>query len=148
MNLIDNYGEFALANYGEFSDRIFLDYEYALSSVADLDTYAKEDGRAKIKNKAAINILVQYGIATHLCSSPPEGSKLAIVISPPVVRFCPSKDRLDGVFFEEYNPEKHGKVFLELTKADLFDFSNIQALLDGWNFFAEMVILGRVGEAK
>lgn len=147
MNLINNYGEFALTNYGEFFNRISLDYEYALSTVKDLDTSAQE-GRTKIKNKSAINILVEYGIATHLCSSPPEGSKLAIVISPPVVRFCPSKDKLDGVFFEQYSPEKHGKVFLELTKSDIFDFSNIQSRLDGWEFFAEMVMLGRVGEVK
>ncbi|MEY3223181.1 MAG: hypothetical protein RLZZ203_2037, partial [Cyanobacteriota bacterium] len=42
-----------------------------------------------------------YGAIAYKCIYPPKGTKLAIIISPPHVRFCPSSDGLDGVFIRK-----------------------------------------------
>lgn len=118
-------------------------WEYALKAVKDIDVLLPGETRPTIKGKSAIHILLEYGKIAYESSDPPDGSKLAIIISPPFVRFCPSGDGLSGIFIEEYEEEKHGKCFLEIEKTNLFDFCNINARLDGWQFFANMVSLSR-----
>lgn len=120
---------------------VFVDWEFALNAAKSLDISAEEEGRLPINGKAAINILAEYGVITHKCVYLPENSKLAIVLSPPFVRFCPSVDGLEGIFIEEYEEGKHGKVFLELKKEGLFSYSNIDSRIDGWGFFGDMIAL-------
>lgn len=122
---------------------VFVDWDFALSVVKTLDKYASDENRNPIKGKAAINILAEYGAITYKAVCPPESTKLAIIISPPHVRFCPSPDGLDGVFIENYKKEKHGKCFFELTKDGLFAYSNVDARIDGWSFAVGMVELAR-----
>jgi hypothetical protein len=114
-----------------------------LTAVATLDKYASDENRTPIKGKAAINILAEYGAIAYRCSGVPDRFKLAIVISPPHVWFCPSSDGLDGVFIEDYSEDKHGKSFMTSEKDNLFTYSNIDARLDGWSFAAGMVELAR-----
>ena len=122
---------------------IFCDWEYALKTVKDIDILLPGETRSRIKGAAAIRVLLEYGKIAYDCSTPPDSCRLAIVISPLFVRFCPSRDGLSGIFIEEYGEEKHGKCFLEIKKTNLFDFCNINARLDGWQFFANMVSLSR-----
>ena len=121
---------------------VLIDWEYALRIAENLDTSSQEEKRRAITGKAAINILAEYGAIAYKCVYPPDNAKLAIVISPPYVRFCPSSNGLDGVFIEEYTERKHGKCFLELTKDGLFAYTNIDSRLDAWGFFGDMVWLG------
>ena len=123
---------------------VFVDWDFALSVVETLDKYASDENRNSIKGKAAINILAEYGAITYKAVCPP--TKLAIVISPPFIFFCPSPDGLDGVFIEDYYEDKHGKCFMQLEKDNLFAYTNIDARLDGWAFAAGMVELARMNK--
>lgn len=133
--------------FKEANKVVSVDWDYALKAVENIDNHADQENRRTIKGKAAINILAEYGVIAYRCASPPENSKLAIVISPPYVYFCPSLDGIDGVFIEEYNQEKHGDFFLELKKEGLFDYTNIGGRLDGWGFFGGMVALSWQGRS-
>ena len=126
--------------FKEITKPVIIDWDYALTAVATLD---KDENRTPIKGKAAINILAEYGAIAYRCSGVPDRFKLAIVISPPHVWFCPSSDGLDGVFIEDYSEDKHGKSFMTSEKDNLFTYSNIDARLDGWSFAAGMVELAR-----
>ena len=129
--------------FKEITKPVIIDWDYALTAVATLDKYASDENRTLIKGKAAINILAEYGAIAYRCSGVPDRFKLAIVISPPHVWFCPSSDGLDGVFIEDYSEDKHGKSFMTSEKDNLFTYSNIDARLDGWSFAAGMVELAR-----
>jgi hypothetical protein len=129
--------------FKEITKPVIIDWDYALTAVATLDKYASDENRTPIKGKAAINILAEYGAIAYRCSGVPDRFKLAIVISPPHVWFCPSSDGLDGVFIEDYSEDKHGKSFMTSEKDNLFTYSNIDARLDGWSFAAGMVELAR-----
>ena len=118
----------------EIKATVFIDWEYALQSVVNLSKTFKN-------RRATVNVLAEYGAISYQCATPPEGSKLAIVISPPIVYFCPSDDGLSGIFIEKYQEEKHGKCYFQIEKTDFSSFSNIHARLDGWQFFANMVSL-------
>ncbi len=129
--------------FKEINNPVIIDWEYALQVVENLDTSAIKEDRNPIKGKAAIAVLAEYGAITYKAVCPPESTKLAIIISPPYVRFCPSSNGLDGVFIENYKEEKHGKCFLELTKEDdLFAYNNVNSRIDGWRFFSNMVWRG------
>ena len=129
--------------FKEITKPVIIDWDYALTAVATLDKYASDENRTPIKGKAAINILAEYGAITYKAVCPPESTKLAIVISPPFIFFCPSPDGLDGVFIEDYSEDKHGKSFMTSEKDNLFAYSNIDARLDGWGFAAGMVELAQ-----
>lgn len=132
-----------LAPFKEINKPIIIDWEYALQVVENLDTSAIKEDRNPIKGKAAIAVLAEYGAIAYKAVCPPESTKLAIIISPPYVRFCPSSNGLDGVFIENYKEEKHGKCFLELTKEDdLFAYNNVDSRIDGWGFFSNMIWRG------
>lgn len=132
-----------LEPFSEINKPVMIDWDYALKAVHNLDASAMKEDRKAIEGKAAINILAEYGAIAYKCVHPPESTKLAIVISPPYVRFCPSSNGLDGIFIECYTEGKHGKCFLLLTKNDLFAYSNIDARIDGWRFFGDMVWQGK-----
>jgi hypothetical protein len=134
--------EIQLEPFKEINKPVLIDWEYALKAVENLDKYASDENRNPIKGKAAIAILAEYGAIAYKCIYPPKNTKLAIIISPPHVRFCPSSDGLDGVFIENYTEEKHGKCFLELTKDGLFAYNNIDSRIDGWGFFSNMIWRG------
>ena len=129
--------------FKEITKPVIIDWDYALKAVENLDKYANDENRTPIKGKAAINILAEYGAIAYKCVYPPESTKLAIVISPPFIFFCPSPNGLDGIFVEDYSEDKHGKSFMDLEKDNLFAYSNIDARLDGWAFAAGMVELAR-----
>lgn len=132
--------------FKEITKPVIIDWDYALNAVATLDKYASDENRNPIKGKAAISILAEYGAITYKAVCPPESTKLAIVISPPFIFFCPSPDGLDGVFIEDYSEDKHGKYFMQLEKDNLFAYTNIDARLDGWAFAAGMVELARMNK--
>lgn len=132
-----------LEPFNETNKPVMIDWDYALKAVENLDTLAQKGKRRAITGKAAINILAEYGAIAYRCATPPNNTKLAIVVSPPCVHFCPSRDGLDGVFIEEYKEQKHGKYFLEITKDGLFGYTNIDARFDAWGFFGDMVLLGQ-----
>ena len=127
--------------------KIQIDWEYAIESVEKLDTSAEKENRSPVKGKAAIIILGEYGAIAHRSSFPPEDTKLAVVISPPSIWFCPSQDGLHGVFFEEYKDSKYGSG-IQFTKLDLFDYTNIDARLDAWNFYSQMLIAHNSGSNR
>ena len=118
---------------------VTIDWEYALTIIENIDKIANRENNHLIEGRAVIKILAEYGVTAYKAASVPENTKLAIIISLPYVYFCPSTEGLDGVFIEQYNPEKHGRCLLELRRKQLFDCSNIQAKVDGWDFFSAMV---------
>ena len=130
-----------LEPFSKTNNPVIVDWDYALQAVENLDTLAQEKNRRAIPRKSAISILAEYGAITYEHATPPDDTKLAIIISPPCVYFCPSQNGLNGVFIEEYNEEKHGKCFFEVTKDDLSCYTNIGARLDAWAFFGDMVSL-------
>jgi len=118
--------------------KVHVDWEYAIAVSETLDNPGEEN-RLPISGNAAVRILAEYAAIAHRCAWAPEGTRLAVVVSPPYVWFCPSKDGLHGAFIEEYSVEKHG-AGLSYLKSDLFCYTNIDARLDGWNFNASMVM--------
>lgn len=132
--------------FKEITKPVIIDWDYALKAVENLDKYANDENRTPIKGKAAINILAEYGAIAYRCSGVPDRFKLAIVVSPPFVFFCPSPDGLDGIFVEDYSEDKHGKSFMTSEKDNLFAYSNIDARLDGWVFAAGMVELAQMNK--
>jgi hypothetical protein len=47
---------------------------------------------------------------------------------------------LDGVFVEQYSPDKFGSgISLEVEDTDLLRYGSIYARMDGWDFSARMV---------
>jgi hypothetical protein len=122
--------------------KVFIDWDYAMRSVENLDPTAEQDGRLPMKGKAAIRVLAEYAAIAHHCSFAPKGTTLAVVVSPPRVWFCPGKAGLHGAFIEEYREDKHG-VGVPFYKPDLFDYTNIDARLDAWSFYAGMLTRDR-----
>lgn len=124
------------------SVKVWVDEDFAEEAVKGLDIWAEKEKRSPIQGKVAIKILAEYGLVAHVCSSCPKNLKLAIVIDPPSVYFCPSRDGLHGIFIEPYEEKKHGDGTVFMLKNDLFSYTNIQARLDGWAFAAGMFKLG------
>jgi|GEM_PF-5120327 len=116
-----------------------INWEYALKVIEDLDTSVYREGRLPIKEKAAIRILAEYAVIAHRCAFAPENARLAVVVSPPHVWFCPSKDGLHGAFIEEYDQSRHGGGIKFTKDNDLFAYTNIDARLDAWSFYAQML---------
>jgi hypothetical protein len=119
---------------------VHIDWAYALEICKTLDRPEPDEDRLPITGKAAIVILAEYGAIAHKCSFPPKSVKLAVVVCPPSTWFCPSTDGLDGVFIEQYTPEKFGNgISIEADNPDLFRYGSIDARMDGWEFAAFMV---------
>lgn len=134
-------------NAFESQATIQVDWAYALKAVEGLDVSAASEGRVAIQGKAAIRILGEYGAIASLCAFSPKTIKLAIVICPPYVWFCPSKDGLSGVFIEPHRPDRHGGGIRFVKEADLFAYTNIDARLDAWNFYAQMLLASATPES-
>jgi hypothetical protein len=124
----------------DLSSIVKIDWEYALKITENLDSSAKQENRNPIAGKAAVRILGEYAAIAHHCAFAPKGVMLAVVVSPPTVWFCPSKDGLNGSFIEEYSQARHGEG-IRFTKAfDLFQYTNVDARLDAWSFYAQMIL--------
>jgi hypothetical protein len=119
---------------------IKVDWEYAIDQCRNIDRVESDENRLPITGKAAVLILAEYGSIAYKCAYVPSDINLAVIVCPPCVWFCPSKERLDGVFIEEYSEERFGGG-LKLTKidCDLFSYSSIEARLDGWHFAAWII---------
>jgi hypothetical protein len=124
----------------EASQVIYVDWDYALEICKTLDRPEPDEDRLPITGKAAIVILAEYGAIAYKCSFPPESVRLAVVVCPPHTWFCPSTDGLDGVFVEQYSPEKFGSgISIDAEDPNLFRYCSIEARMDGWQFAALMV---------
>jgi hypothetical protein len=124
----------------ETPQTVHVDWDYALEICKTLDRPEPDEDRLPITGKAAIAILAEYGAVAHKCSFPPESVKLAVVVCPPCTWFCPSMDGLDGVFVEQYSPDKFGSgISIEVEDTDLLRYGSIYARMDGWDFAARMV---------
>ena len=126
----------------DFSIDAQVDWDYALKVAQSLDSQAESEGRFPITGKKAIVILAEYGAIARRACSPPDGQTVAVVVCPPSVWFCPSKNGCDGVFIEPYCQDRHGPGLEFAGKDDLFDYTNIEARIDAWRFFAEMCSKG------
>lgn len=120
-------------------------FKEAIELSKDLDCESNYDrGELPLFGAPVLQLLGIYGVLAHKASSKPKNQKLAVVVWPPQVFFCPSKDGLDGVFVEPYSEEKHGKNCFVLHKdSNIWDFGSVDALRDGWTFCAEMVNIAR-----
>lgn len=119
-----------------------VDWEYALEVVKNLDVSAAAENRIPIQGKAAITILGEYAAIAHHSAFAPDNMNLAVVIAPPSVWFCPSEDGLNGAFVEEYKVERHGNGICFVKEPDLFAYTNIEARLDAWSFYAQILTAG------
>jgi hypothetical protein len=121
-----------------------VDWDVAISLCKTLDHEDNySDGELPFSAAPCIRLLGIYGVLAKKASSCPELQKLAVVVWPPQVFFCPSLDELDGVFVEPYDKNKHGKNCFVLHKeCNIWDFTSAHALRDGWEFNASMVSAG------
>jgi hypothetical protein len=121
------------------------DWDSALIAASTLDKLEPDEDRSLIQGKAALRIVAEYGVRLYETAHPGEGIslKLAIVIDENVVHIIPSKDGADGVFIGKYSAEQYGEWVKKLTIEDIWGFSNIEAMLEGRTFFAEMLNHGR-----
>ena len=121
-------------------ETVYVNWEYALQLAENID-----DSGNRIRSKAAINILAEYGSIAYRCALPQfpgSNNTLAIIIDHPIVHFCPSISGLSGVFIDKYDEENHG-VSIRYEKSNLYDYTNINARLDGWDFFGGMVSVNK-----
>jgi hypothetical protein len=141
-------GRVILPTFSQSFD-VFVNWDYALTVCAQLDRPEAGEDRLPMRGKAAISILAEYGATAHRCCHPPAGTKLAIVISPPSIWFCPSQFGLDGVWIDSYSEREFGQgVELALTTPNLWRFDNIHARLDAWDFVAEILGRDRINDAQ
>jgi len=118
------------------------DWDSALTAASKLDQLEPGEDRSLIRGKTALLIVAEYGVTFYKAAHPGEevSLSLAIVIDENVVYIIPSRDGLNGIFIGEYRAEKYGEWVKKLTKEGLWAFSNIDARIDGWTFFSEMVL--------
>lgn len=117
------------------------DWQAALDVASRLDLLKPGEDRSLINGRIALRIVAEYGLLVYQSAHPGEetGLKLAIVIDETTVYVIPSEEGIDGVFIGEYWLAKYGKWAHKLTKESLWDFTNINARLDGFAFFADML---------
>lgn len=118
------------------------DWDKALVAASNLDRLEPEEIRGLIQGKAALLILAEYGLVFHRCAHPGEGVdvSLLVVIDQNVVYIIVSKcEEMNGVLIGEYKAEVHGEWVKKLTKKSIWDFSNIDARIEGLAFFVDML---------
>lgn len=118
------------------------DLDESMVSVSKLDKLEPGDeSRRLIQGKAALLIVAEYGLTLYGCAHPGEGISvpLLVVIDENVVYISVSYPGKMTVFVGAYDEKAHGAWVKKLTKSSLWDFSNIDARLDGWAFHADMV---------
>lgn len=127
---------------------VSVDWGKALELCKEIDNEGNyEDDRAPIAGSAAIRLLSVYALMVKHCLSQPKETKLAVVVWPPNVWVVPSIDGLDGCFVEPYSEEKYGSSYCKITKDfNLHEFSSINAIWDGRDFYAEILSAGRQHE--
>lgn len=117
------------------------DWDSALDVASRLDRLKPGEDRSLIKGRIALRIVAEYGLLFYQSAHPggETGLRLAIVIDDLTVYAIPSEEGVDGVFIGEYWLAKYGEWAHKLTKESLWDFTNINARLDGFSFFADMI---------
>ena len=117
------------------------DRNAAIAFAATLDRLEPDEERTLINGRAALRVIEEYGRMLYKCTHPGEGFvlRLGIVIDGSSVYIIPSRDGIDGIFVEPYDAETHGVWAKKLTKESLWDFCNINAMLDGWAFVADLL---------
>jgi hypothetical protein len=117
------------------------DWDSALDVASRLDLLASGRGRCLIGGRSALRVLAEYGFWFYQSAHPGGETdlKLAIVIDKLAVYIVPSKVGKDGVFIGEYCAIEYGDWVKKLTKESLWDFTNINARIDGSSFFADMI---------
>jgi hypothetical protein len=117
------------------------DWHSALEMASRLDRLEPGEDRSLINGRIALRIVAEYGLLFYQSAHPGEetGVNLAIVIDETTVYIIPSEHGKDGVFVGEYCASKYGDWAHKLTKESLWDFTNINAMLDGFSFFADMI---------
>jgi hypothetical protein len=118
-----------------------LDWDKALSAALKLETVKSGTIGHLIKGKAAISIQSEYGIAFYKSAHPGEGVEvpLLIVIDGDTVYATFGGDGKNKVIIGEYSEESHGPWVKKLDKETLWDFCNINARLDGWELYADIM---------
>jgi hypothetical protein len=119
---------------------VFVDWDYAIAVCEKLDRPLED--RRPIQGRTAVRILAEYAAIAHRSAWPPDGVKLAVVVAPPSVWFCPSEHGHHGGFICAYDSDVFG-TGIEFFKAgaehSLFDYCSISARLDGWSFASRMI---------
>jgi hypothetical protein len=107
-----------------------------------LENYPSDFSGSPLTGVAVLRIIADYASVAHKCSWPPEGTSLAVVVWPPEVYFCPSPYGAHGAFVEPYDPLKYGEYARKITKSmNIWEYTNIDAMRDGWDFNAGMISL-------
>jgi hypothetical protein len=106
------------------------DWDWALNLVRGLKD------AADFPASTAVRVLAEYGAIVHRESLPGGEVKinLAVVIAPPEVFIC-AGGPMDGVFIQPYSEEKFGGFHLKHDRPQFLSYTNIQARMDGWEFF-------------
>jgi hypothetical protein len=117
------------------------DWDSALDIASRLDRLEPDEDRSLVNGRIALRIVAEYGLLFYRSAHPGEetGVKLAIVIDENIVYVIPSEEGMDGVFIGEYCASKYGDWAHKLAKESLWDFTNINARLDGFSLFADMI---------
>jgi hypothetical protein len=103
-----------------------------------MDKCTEQLSSDRLTGAAVKPILYEYGIVAHRCATliPTSMGRtvfLRIVIDGHDVYFIPNKDT-NEIAISSDSALKEGWV-LSIYKEDIYDFSNIEARLDGWQLF-------------
>lgn len=129
--------------FKDVSHSVEVDWDQALNlcdSIDSEDNYL--NGELPFCGKAAIRLLAEYGVLAKAAAGVPPSTKLCVVVWPPSVYFCPSTlsdASADGVFVEPYCKEKHGFAIEYEKEFNVWEFSSVHAVRDGWTFSADMI---------
>lgn len=119
------------------------DWDEALTVSAKLDRLEPGESRRLIQGKSALLILAEYGLVFYRCAHPGEGIIVPLLIVIDIegktvyVSFSACHDM--KVFIGKHDPKIHGEWVKKLEKESLWGFSNIEARVDGWAFFADIL---------
>lgn len=99
-----------------------------------------ESDEIPLKGSAIVRLLCRYASELLREALTPDDLKLAVIVWPPSVWFCLSTDGLHGSFVQPYDNVIHGEITCELDKGmNIWNYSNIEAMRDGWHFHATML---------
>jgi hypothetical protein len=118
-----------------------LDWGKALASVSKMETVKPGSIGHLIKGKAAILIQAEYGLTFYKCAHPGAGIEvsLLVVIDGDAVYATFGGDSKTKIIIGEYSKASHGPWVKKLAKETLWDFCNINARIDGWELYADIL---------
>jgi hypothetical protein len=117
------------------------DWDKALVAASKLETVKPGTIGPLIRGKALISIQAEYGIALYKCAHPGDDIEvpLLIVIDGNTVYATFGGDGKTKVVIGEYSEASHGPWVKRLTKDSLWDFCNINARIDGWELYSDIL---------